>query len=79
MADQEPAIVDVIRLPDLIQELGPDSRSGLSNPVRAKMSDGSYVDLYFHQDGEPDLTTGELVGLTEAQALALVKERSLHL
>ena len=78
MAEQEPTIVDVIRLPDLIQELGPDSRSGLSNPVRAKMSDGNYVDLYFHRAGEPDIATSELLGLTEAQALALVKEHGLR-
>ncbi len=79
MAQQEPIVIDVVRLPDPIQAFGPDSRSGFSNPVCAKMSDGNSVDLYFHQDGEPDIATSELVGLTEAQALALVKERGLHL
>lgn len=79
MAELEPIVIDVVRLPDPIEEFGPDSRSGLSNPVCATMSNATYVDLYFHQDGEPDIATGELVGLTEAQALALVKERGLHL
>ena len=79
MAEQEPIVIDVVHLPDFIQAFGPDSRSGLSNPVRAKMSDANLVDLYFHQDGKPDIATGELVGLTEAQALALEKERGLHL
>jgi acetoacetate decarboxylase len=79
MAEQEPTIVDVIRLPDLIQGFGPNSRSGFSNPVRAKKSNGTYINLYFHRDGESDIATGELVGLTQAQALSLVKERDLHL
>jgi len=77
MAEQEPTIVEILRQPDLIQAIGPDSRSGRSNPVRAKMSDGNYLELYFHQDGVPDIATADLVGLTEAMALALVRERGL--
>jgi hypothetical protein len=79
MTEQDPTIVDVIRLPDLVQAFGPNPRSGYSNPVRAKKSNGTYVNLYFHQDGQLGIPNGELVGLTQAQALALVKERGLHL
>ena len=78
MAEQEPTIVEVSRLPDPIQALGPDAESGFSHPVRGKMSDGNYVDLFFHREGEPDIADDDLIGLTEDQALALVRERGLH-
>jgi hypothetical protein len=41
------------------------------------MSDGNYVALFFHQEGGPDLANGDLIGLTQVEALALVAARAL--
>jgi hypothetical protein len=77
MAEDARTIAKVLRTPDLIRELGPGSRSGTSAPVRARMTDGNYVDLFFHQEGWPDLSDDQLIGLTESQALALVQSHAL--
>lgn len=77
MAMQERTILRVIRLPDLMGERGPNSMSGYSTPVRGEMSDGNYLDLFFHQQGGPDMIDRDLIGLTQAQAVALVATRAL--
>lgn len=77
MSEQERTVAEVLRTPDLIEGFGPDSRAGFSNPVRAKMTDGNYLDLFFHQEGSPDMPDDQLIGLTESQALARVKAHGL--
>ena len=77
VAGQERTIVRVIRTPDPMGEFGPNSRSGLSTPVRARMSDGNYLALFFHQEGGPDMPDDELIGLTQVQALAQIETRAL--
>lgn len=77
MALPERTIVRLIRTPDLLGERGPNPMSGYSTPVCGVMSDGNHLALFFHQEGGPDLRDGELIGLTQIQALALVTARAL--
>jgi hypothetical protein len=78
MAAEEPTIVEVTRTPDPMAELGPDSQSAFTMLVRGRLSDDTYVDLFTHRQGAPDVADQELIGLTEARALALLRERGLH-